>query len=415
MIGKLKPIRRIIFLTGLSFLIGACSVVAETPGDRVPELMASVRPAFVFIGGGSGAVISADGYLVSNAHVVRDEKHFTVRLGNGRSYEARVVGLNREGDLALLKISGANNLAHLPLGDSDSVSVGAHCMAVGNPLALGMVDQRPTFTIGVISAKHLYRGIYNDALVTDAPVNPGNSGGPLVNMKGELIGVNGQIETRWGLRANTGIGLAVPANQIKRWLPHLKKAEGKNVPRGHLPGIQWAAPRAENVPGAPVKNVARGSRAAAMGLQAGDIIIAAAGQDVWNVARFRSILGGYPAGSAISLRVRRNETTRQLEVKLQRPPKAGFKLGVAEKDKRRIAVEEITDGSAADKADLREGDVVLAVGERKLTGPPNHQIVTAALAIRQQVVMGREVELKIRRLKNGDTVEKTVRFFPGGN
>ncbi len=398
----------------LCVVAGSVSAADRAREDRLPALMENVRPAFVFVGGGSGAVISPDGYLISNAHVVGGKKKFTVRLGNGESHEARVVGLNREGDLALLKIAAAENLEYLPLGDSDAVPVGTYCMAVGNPLALGLVDQQPTFTLGVISAKHLYRGTYNDALVTDAPVNPGNSGGPLVNREGELIGVNGQIETRWGLRANTGIALALPSNQIKRWLPRLKKAGGKNVPRGAVPGIQWEAVQAEDSLGAPVKNVAECSLAAAVGLKAGDIIVRAADQPVWNVVRFRSILAGYPAGSTITLEVRRDQAAKTFTVSLQKPPRAGFKLRADGKKGGRVIVRSVEKHSAAARAGLKKGDVVVAVGKVTLSGPVRHQAIKAVIAVRRRMAAGTAVELTVERQQGEETIKKKIQFIPGG-
>ncbi|MFP4026408.1 MAG: trypsin-like peptidase domain-containing protein [Candidatus Brocadiia bacterium] len=404
--------------SALIILIGLLSApissgVAEDFEIKLRDLMADVRPAFVFIGGGSGAIISPDGYMVSNAHVVGDKKHFTVRLGNGKSCKAYVVGLNREGDLALLKIQGVSELDYLPLGDSDALRVGSYCVAVGNPLALGLVDQTPTFTIGVLSAKHLYRGIYNDALVTDVPVNPGNSGGPLVDMNGHLVGVNGSIETRWGLRANTGIGLAVPSNQIKRWLPHLKKAKGKNVPRGHLFGIEWEGQPEDYVQGAIIRSVAEGSPASKFGLTAGDVIVKASGQPVWNVARFKSILAGYPAGSDIELTVQRDAELKEISVKVQKPPKAGFKLSIGGENKKHVVVKKIEDDCAAAKAGLLKGDLIIGVGQQKLNGPPRRQLIVASYLIRQFVAGGREVTLTVERSQNGKAVEKKIKFFPG--
>lgn len=417
MTHKTHPARRL-FALSTALLLFAGIAGATARGDafhrRVRKLMAEVQPAFVFIGGGSGAVISSDGYLITNAHVVRAKTHFTVRLGSGHSHPAEVVGLNKEGDLALLRIRGATDLKHLPLGDSDAVSVGSYSIAVGNPLALGLVDQQPTFTIGVISAKHLYRGAYNDALVTDAPINPGNSGGPLVNLDGELIGVNGQIETRWGLRANTGIGLAIPVNQIKRWLPHLKKAGGENVPRGRLMGIRWKSTDKDGPAGALIRSVAEGSRAAEVGLEAEDLIVAAEGLPVWNPTRLMGILGGYPAGSRVTLSVRRGEETKNFTVTLQEPPEPGFKLDIGGPENKQVIVKEVTPDSAAHRAGLRKDDIVVAVAGQELTGPPRHKVLYAAMRMRQLVASGQQIALTVERKEKDETVQKEISFFPRG-
>ncbi len=410
---------QIVFLLVFGILISFCPIRTSTgtPSRRkqIQDVLRRVRPAFVFIGGGSGAVISPDGYLVTNAHVVKDNKQFTVRLGNGESHEAHVVGLNKRGDLALMKIDGGEGLPHVELGDSTQMAVGDYCMAIGNPLALGLIDQTPTVSIGVLSTKHLFRGTYNDALVTDAPVNPGNSGGPLLNMDGKIIGIIGQIETRWGLRANTGIGLAISADQIKRWLPKLRKAEGENVPRGYLRGIQWKARRAKKRPGAPIKDVAKGSPAAAEDLKGGDIVIGVNGLDVWNVDRFRGILAGYPTDTKITLRVHREGETRKIDVRLRKPAEPGFKLEMGEvNDKKKVLIKKVIKGSAAARAGLKEGDILVAVGARELSGSPDHQKYMAIIALRRMFALNRQIVLTIKRQKNEKMVKKTIRFFPGG-
>ncbi|MFW5923760.1 MAG: trypsin-like peptidase domain-containing protein, partial [Planctomycetota bacterium] len=342
----------------------------------VKGVVETVQPAFVFIGGGSGVVISPDGYILTNAHVIRNQEEVRVRLGTGDSHKAVLVGVSRQGDIALLKIEDGSNLAHLRLADSANMPVGTQCLAMGNPLALGIIDHEPTVTTGVISTKNLYRDQYNDAIVTDAAVNPGNSGGPLVNMSGGIVGIIGQIETRWGLRANTGIGLAVLSNQIKRWLPRLKNADGGNVQRGHIPGIQWSSMRAEKTGGAPIKGVAKGSPAEEAGLESGDVIKAAGGKSVWNVPRLQGVLKGYPAGDRIVLEIDRDEENVTLQLQLTTPPQPGFQLNIDEKDGEKVVVESVTKNSAAEQAGLKEGDVVIAVGEQRLEGSSHHRRIT---------------------------------------
>ena len=210
---------RAIALGGLLALTGLVTTRANPPAlnsGAVAELVAATVPAFVFIAGGSGVLISADGLALTNSHVIGKQRAFNVRLGDGRSFKANVLGHHAFGDLALLQLEGGNDLPFLPLGDSDALQTGEFCMAIGNPLALGLLDQQPTISAGVISAKNRLSGNYADGLVTDASINPGNSGGPLINARGELIGINGQMQTRMGLRSNTGLGFAIPVNRVKR-------------------------------------------------------------------------------------------------------------------------------------------------------------------------------------------------------
>ena len=190
----------------------------------------------MFIGGGSGVIVSPDGLMLTNDHVIGSKRAFTVRIGDGRSLKAKVLGTDPEGDLAALRIAlpAGETVPHLELGDSDELRVGDEALAVGNPFALGVLDQSPTFTVGIISAVNHTQGTYAECIVTDAEVNPGNSGGPLVNMAGEVVGINGQISTRFGLRSNTGLGFAISSRQIKLWLPRLEAAGGGDSSSGDL-------------------------------------------------------------------------------------------------------------------------------------------------------------------------------------
>jgi S1-C subfamily serine protease len=161
---------------------------------------------------GSGVIVTGDGYVLTNNHVVDSADNIQVELTDGRSFKAKLVGADKPSDLALLKIEG-NNLPSVRLGNSDAVEVGDVVLAVGNPLNVGQ-----TVTMGIISAKGRSTargdGAYEDFLQTDAPINHGNSGGALVNLKGELVGINSQILS--GSDGNIGIGFAIPANMARR-------------------------------------------------------------------------------------------------------------------------------------------------------------------------------------------------------
>lgn len=189
----------------------------------IESTAARVVPAFVFVGGGSGVLISSDGWFLTNHHVAGERPDWQVTLPGGFIYKAEVVGYDVSGDICLCKIKNAKDLPYVELGDSDVIRPGEGVIAVGNPFMLGSMDFQPTVSFGVVSAMHRFQQNYADAIQTDAAVNPGNSGGPLFTIDGKLIGINGRIDTRFRNRVNTGIGLAIPINQIKNFMRVLKK------------------------------------------------------------------------------------------------------------------------------------------------------------------------------------------------
>jgi serine protease Do len=175
---------------------------------------------------GSGFIVSPDGYVVTNFHVVRGASEIVVRLADHSELKGQLVGSDPKTDIALLKIAGSN-LATLPFGDSDRLQVGEPVMAIGNPFGL-----EQTVTTGIVSAKERFIGAgpYDDFIQTDASINPGNSGGPLVDARGALIGINSAIFSQTG--GSVGIGFAIPVNIAKDVLPQLR--ENGRVTRGYL-------------------------------------------------------------------------------------------------------------------------------------------------------------------------------------
>jgi len=204
------------------FPFGADDFFNQSPQPRQNQRQPLER------GLGSGVIVSADGTILTNAHVIDGAEKISVQLNDDKIYEAKLVGIDKPSDLAVIKIEG-NNLPFLSLGNSDNVRVGDIVLAIGNPLGIGQ-----TVTAGIISAKGgrtgLSDGSYEDFLQTDAPINRGNSGGALVNLTGELIGINSQILSTTG--GSIGIGFSIPSNMAKSVMEQL--IQNGRVRRGML-------------------------------------------------------------------------------------------------------------------------------------------------------------------------------------
>ena len=266
---------------------------------------------------GSGVVISPDGYIVTNHHVVDGAEQITVEFTDRRSAPAKLVGSDPPSDLAVLKVE-ARDLPVLTLGDSDRVRVGDVVLAVGNPLGVGQ-----TVTAGIISAKGRRTGIsdgsFEDFLQTDAPINQGNSGGALVNTAGELVGINSQIWSPTG--GNVGIGFAIPSNMTRSVTEQL--INGGRVRRGQL-GVLVQAVTEEiaqslglkEARGVIVGSVQRGSAAEKAGLRQGDVITAFNGAAVNDANELRNLVAGTQPGTEVSVTVLRDGREQQLRVAL---------------------------------------------------------------------------------------------------
>jgi len=266
---------------------------------------------------GSGVIASADGYIVTNGHVVADADEIVVRLSDHSEHRAKVVGVDRRTDVALLKID-ASNLPALPFGDSDKLEVGEPVMAIGNPFGL-----EQTVTTGIVSAKERFigSGPYDDFIQTDASINPGNSGGPLVDTRGTLVGINTAIFSQTG--GSVGIGFAIPVNLAKDVLRQLR--DRGEVVRGYLgvsvmpvtPEARQAA-KLESSRGALVAETVSGSPAASAGIKPGDIIVAFQGEPIQNPHDLTRRIAGTPPGTKAELRVVRGGRETPVEVTLGR-------------------------------------------------------------------------------------------------
>ena len=297
-------------------------------------------PRFRERGAGSGFIISKDGYIVTNNHVIEGAQKITVKLADGRTFKAEVVGKDSFSDLALLKIP-ADNLPVLPLGDSNLLRVGEWVIAIGNPFGL-----THTVTVGVVSAKGR-SGIgitdVEDFIQTDAAINPGNSGGPLLNLKGEVIGVNTAIFTRSG--GYMGIGFAIPINLVKNVVEQLK-TKGK-VERGWLGVViqDLTTDLAKELgikatEGVLITEVMEDSPAKKAGLKENDVIVSFNGKPVKSASELRSLVLQTKPGTTVELEILRGAEKKVIKVKIE-PPKRGVLTSKAEIQELQSFLEEL--------------------------------------------------------------------------
>lgn len=274
-------------------------------------------------GMGSGVIVSADGTILTNAHVIDGADKITVLLNDNKNFDAKLVGLDKPSDLAVLKID-AQNMPFLTLGNSDTVRIGDIVLAIGNPLGIGQ-----SVTAGIISAKGRRTGLsygnsndsFEDFLQTDAPINRGNSGGALVNLNAELIGINSQILSGGPSGGNIGIGFSIPSNMAKSVMEQLLK-DGK-VRRGmlgvNIQNISDDTAKALDLKdrsGVLVSNVRAGSAAEKAGVKRGDIIAAINGEKIDDGNVLRNKIAGTLPGSEIKLTVLRDGNPQELTATL---------------------------------------------------------------------------------------------------
>lgn len=352
-------------------------------------------------GVGSGFIISADGYVLTNAHVVDGADEVYVKLTDKREFKAKIIGVDKRTDVAVVKID-SNNLPRLVVGDSNKIRVGEWVIAIGSPF-----DLDNTVTAGIISAKARDTGEYLPLIQTDVAVNPGNSGGPLINMRGEVIGINSQIYSRSG--GYMGISFAVPIDEAMRVVDQLKSTG--RVSRGRL-GVQIAdvtkevaeslgLPKAQ---GAQVRKVEAGTPADKSGLKAGDIILKFNGVAIEKSSDLPRLVGNSKPGTKSTLTVWRGGANRDIaitlaEVEAEKAPRGkdsskskgaehANALGLivsdltdAQKSELRVGggvVVENVEGPAA-RADLRPGDIILQVNNTEIRDSKQFNALVAKL------------------------------------
>ncbi|MEI8181735.1 MAG: DegQ family serine endoprotease [Desulfomonile sp.] len=338
-------------------------------------------------GMGSGVIVSADGVILTNSHVVKDADEIKVNLSDKRSYDAKVIGADPESDIAVIKID-AKGLPTAQLGDSSKLRVGEIVMAIGNPFGLNR-----TVTSGIISATGRTNvGIidYEDFLQTDAAINPGNSGGPLVNIRGEVIGINTAIASRSG--GYQGIGFAIPSNSAKLIMDDLIK-DGK-VRRGllgvNIQDLNESLAKSfgrNSSDGALVSQVIDGSPAEKAGIKAGDIIVKFNSEPVQGAAQLKNMVGKEKPGTSVKLTVFRDKKTFDVTVNISErspktlasgksspesqtsnelgidiepvPPVMAEKMGLKEGEG--LRVKDISEDGAGSRMGIKSGDVILEV------------------------------------------------------
>jgi serine protease Do len=354
------------------------------PQERQPRAVRSM---------GSGFIVNASGYIVTNNHVVDGAAEIRVKMDDGRELPGKVVGRDPKTDLALLKVE-ATGLPVIPFGDSSELRVGEPVMAIGNPFGL-----EQTVTTGIVSAtgRVIGQGPYDDFIQTDASINPGNSGGPLINSRGQVVGINNSIFSQTG--GSVGIGFAIPINQVKPVVSQL--AASGTVTRGWLGvSIQPLTPelakgfQMSQSAGALVASVQPDSPAARAGLKAGDVVTRFDGRTIVHPGDLSRLVANTPVGRQVALTVIRDGKPVTLDVTVAQMEDGGpvvasatgeeskGALGLTVEsitpdkardmklaDSRGVLVRGVRSGSPAENAGIRPGDVITEVDHQGVADP----------------------------------------------
>jgi serine protease Do len=331
---------------------------------------------------GSGFIISPEGFILTNNHVIDGADKIKVRLADGKEYDAKVAGRDPKTDLAVIKIDGVKDLHSLPLGNSEELRVGSWVVAIGSPFGL-----EQTVTQGIVSGKGraIGSGPYDDFIQTDASINPGNSGGPLFNLKGEVIGINTAINPN-----GQGIGFAIPINMAKSIIPQLEQKG--SVTRGWLGvGIQQITPALgksfgiKEKGGVVVTDISKGGPADTAGFERGDVVTQFDGKEVSEPKDLSRLVASAPVGKVVNVKLMRDGKAIERTVKIGEMEKSGEtaqmpshkSLGITVqqltpeiarslglKHEMGVVVTRVEPGSSADEADIQTGDVIQEVNRK---------------------------------------------------
>jgi len=365
---------------------------------------------------GSGVIVSADGYIITNNHVVEKADEIKVTLLDRRAFKGRIVGADPKADIAIVRID-ADNLPVLNWSDSEKLQVGEFVLAIGSPYGLSN-----TVTMGIISAvgrANVGIADYEDFIQTDAAINPGNSGGPLVNIKGELIGINTAIFSRTG--GYQGIGFAVPSNMVRLVMDQLIQ-KGK-VTRGWIGvTIQELTPELarefglKRTKGALVSEAVKDGPAARAGIMRGDVILEFDGKEVKDVSSLRNMVAQSKTGTEINMKILRagkEFTVRVGIVELPREvaeiapdslpndPESKVLTGLTvmdlskeivkqlgfNKDEKGVVVVRVEPGSPADEAELKKGDIIKEMNKREINGLADFNRIVTSIKANESVLL----------------------------
>jgi serine protease Do len=360
---------------------------------------------------GSGFIVSDDGYILTNNHVVADADEIQVTFSENEKYEAKIIGRDEKTDIALIKIEVDKKITAAKLGDSDKLRIGDWVVAIGNPFGLGN-----TVTAGIVSAKGriIGAGPYDNFIQTDASINPGNSGGPLFNLDGEVVGINTAIVAPGG--GNVGIGFAIPINMAKSVMSQLKD-KGKVV-RGWLGvTIQTVTPEIkekfdlEVTEGALIAEVTKDSPAEKGGLQRGDVIITFDGKKVKKMKFLPSIVAETPVGKKVEVVIVRKGEKKKLTIKVEElteetamasatAPETEEKLGLSVqeltpelaeslslKDEKGVVVSGVRKDSPASEAGLKRGDLIQEIENEAVKNMDDYREIMKKSSSKKQILM----------------------------
>jgi serine protease Do len=348
---------------------------------------------------GSGVIVDPSGIVLTNAHVVERATEIEAVTADGKKHRAKVVGVDRRTDLAVLKLQGGGPYPAATLGDSDKLKVGDWVLAIGSPFGL-----QQTVTAGIISAKgrSIGQGLFDDFLQTDAAINPGNSGGPLVNMSGEVVGINSAILSRSG--GNVGIGFSIPVNMAKRIYTELA-ARGK-VTRGWLGvSIQPLTPELakgfglREAKGVLISDVVQDSPAERAGIAAGDIVTEFDKKKVDSPQDLQKAVAATAPGKGVPVKVWRDKTEKTLEIKIGETPDDSVALKSTNKSRTMLGLDvrpitpdiarqlnlrggegvlvfSVEDDSPAAEAGLQRGDVIREVNRQRVRNLQDYERTT---------------------------------------